>query len=64
MTRSRLGKPSVVIASAAASDTPPRMPLHAIATRSGIVVVPWNSTGTTTIHSIRTPITTAVISSA
>ena len=43
MTRSRFGKPSVVIASAAASETPPRMPLQAIATRSGTVVSPWNS---------------------
>ena len=64
MTRSRFGKPSVVIASAAASETPPRIPLQAIATRSGTVVSPRNSHGTTSIHSIRTPITTAVISSA
>ena len=54
----------MVIASAAASETPPRIPLQAITIRSGTVVSECRTVGTTTIHSARTPITTAAISSA
>ncbi len=53
-----------MIASAAASETPPRMPLQAIVIRSARVVCDGSTAGTISIHRNRMPITTAKISSA
>ena len=52
------------MASAAASETPPRMPLHAITIRSAREVFDGSTAGTISIHRNRIPITTTKISSA
>src|SRR3954453_18441619 len=70
MMRSRSGKASTGIASAAASDTAPRIPLHARTSRSRTFVYERPMTlrsaisGTRNIHANRTPTTVSTTSAA